>query len=786
MLKKNSKLMSVVLAIVFCLSFMAPAFVTPDVAQAAATYRALSAPPFEANAINQDFGIIEVDIPTGAEIKANDILSISFPSNVTSSDLPGLNVYVDDTTSSPNNISVIIPANHPQTGQPNGLAACFTGVPTGTPATNASFKVGGTMQSIDITFASAGTFERGVLYIYLNEMDLNGASGDLTATLMGNTNALPMGQVVVGKVSSVKGTAAAIKSVTPMGTASTAIDTFTLIETQKNSLVSGEVVKLKLPVGFKWNIAGIAVPNWAFAAASTTVTPSVDADNRILNITLGNTGEPNNTTTGRFDLAGAQIKADDSVAKKGDVTVQVYSDQGNVTSQELVVAKYGEYAAKGVEGTVNELIAGKSEQKLGTFYIEEELPGSLVKDRIIKMTLPEGVKWWAGYRNSSTFPQLKVEAGNLVVNNFTVGTDSNNSSDTVRSISTTINTQGAGKVAGKVKFKDFKVDVSPEFKGDIVVTISGAAGATGEVKVATVIPAVELSVENKKDVKIGSQKQVTGDLIITETKKENIAFRNNDEYVEGKAGIQTAATNNVPLTLVVPAGARWADLPKVEVIEGDVQLDLAAMSKGNVAAGDGRLVTIPVKSSSLKASKIKVSDILVTLDRTVPEGDFKISVGGLSVNEVPNVFPNAGLPGQIVANCVTPAPDEGTVGAVAGEFRVDSNIYYSNGVAKVMDTAAYIKNGRTYVPMRVLGEAILGAEVIWDAAARTVTLIKGDTEVVFTINSTTYTVNGESKTNDVAPEIVNDRTMLPARAVAEAFGANVGWDPVSKTVLISK
>ncbi len=134
----------------------------------------------------------------------------------------------------------------------------------------------------------------------------------------------------------------------------------------------------------------------------------------------------------------------------------------------------------------------------------------------------------------------------------------------------------------------------------------------------------------------------------------------------------------------------------------------------------------------------------------------------------------------VIATCVTPAE-----AAAVGEFRIGSNVYYLNGIAKVMDVAPYIKNDRTYVPMRYVGE-MLGAEVVWDDAARTVTLTKGDTTVVFTIGSTTYTVNGETKTADVAPEIVNDRTMLPARFVAEAFGAIVGWDPATQTVLIQQ
>jgi len=80
----------------------------------------------------------------------------------------------------------------------------------------------------------------------------------------------------------------------------------------------------------------------------------------------------------------------------------------------------------------------------------------------------------------------------------------------------------------------------------------------------------------------------------------------------------------------------------------------------------------------------------------------------------------------------------------------------------------------------------LGAEVVWDQTAQTVTLTKGDTVVVFTIGSTTYTVNGESAVADVAPEITSDRTMLPARYAAEALGAVVGWDAGTQTVIINQ
>ena len=101
-----------------------------------------------------------------------------------------------------------------------------------------------------------------------------------------------------------------------------------------------------------------------------------------------------------------------------------------------------------------------------------------------------------------------------------------------------------------------------------------------------------------------------------------------------------------------------------------------------------------------------------------------------------------------------------------------SDMVVNNQVVAMKDAAPYVANDRTYVPFRALGEA-LGAEVEWDNDARTVTYTLGKTEVVMTIGETTYTVNGEEKTMDVAPEITNDRTYVPVRFVGEALGFKV-------------
>ena len=60
-----------------------------------------------------------------------------------------------------------------------------------------------------------------------------------------------------------------------------------------------------------------------------------------------------------------------------------------------------------------------------------------------------------------------------------------------------------------------------------------------------------------------------------------------------------------------------------------------------------------------------------------------------------------------------------------------------------------------------------------------------DARIILTIGKKVAMVFGEKKLNDVAPIIVNDRTMLPARFVAEAIGAKVEWNEDEQKVTIT-
>jgi len=832
MLKRQSKMLSIALIFVFCMSFMFAGFVAPQVAQANVTYQALNIPTMDANTTNNPLGTMQIDIDNVAAIQAGDVLTISFDSKVDLSNgtgTTGVQIAPDIATArgakgvGDTDVYVAVPSSIGTT--PNGLddtvsfrSATIT--PTGT--------------TLDIVFsgtlrATAGT-NSGRMLIYFDRVKVGSLDGDVSAMVLGPAGgAFPNGNVIVGKVDVTGSTVTTIKSAKTFGSEGlAATDSIIISETTPGVLIKStdsatdfNTLKLKLPNGFTWG-ASAGSYNWGFSTSvglpGFACRPDTDARVLLINL-VGNPtvkAAPWNTTslTGSGQIRfSAPITVNDSIAKEGEVVARLYDSKGRITETDIVVGNYASYSVKVVEGDVKELISGQSEQRIGKFFIEEGLPGSLLPGRSVKLTLPAGVKWWAGYRNEGPggtvnfIPDIKIKSGDITATNldstnardFLVGTNFASDVDEGRTLKFSVVAPGSTSKS-KLEFDNMNVDISPDFTGDVVIKVTSDAGVTGEVKVATVKARVELKCESVKNVRIGEQDQALGDLVITESGREAIALRSNVVYTNKILApvIGTVAGGGVltTLNLSLPAGATWsAGYPKVEVTEGDLDLDTNNMSKAYDAATGIHSITIPVKSESTKPSTIKVSGMKATVNRTVPEGAFKVTVTGLAVNETGGRFggndlPFASFEGNkvAIANCVTPAPDEGTEGAAAGQFKIDSNIYQLNGVAKVMDVAPYIKSGRTYVPVRYLGYAlgVAEADVVWDEASQKVTLTKGDNVVELTIGSATITVNGETQTMDVAPEITNGRTMLPARYVAEGLGYVVGWDPGTRTVLISK
>ncbi len=124
--------------------------------------------------------------------------------------------------------------------------------------------------------------------------------------------------------------------------------------------------------------------------------------------------------------------------------------------------------------------------------------------------------------------------------------------------------------------------------------------------------------------------------------------------------------------------------------------------------------------------------------------------------------------------------------ATSVEFTIGECDVYSlkENVSKtVINAAPYIKNDRTMVPVRALCE-IFGSDVSWDSETNAVSISKDGKYVILDIGSDNIYVNGEKKQIDCAPEIVNDTTFIPLRAVSENLGYYVYYVGATGQIII--
>lgn len=111
-------------------------------------------------------------------------------------------------------------------------------------------------------------------------------------------------------------------------------------------------------------------------------------------------------------------------------------------------------------------------------------------------------------------------------------------------------------------------------------------------------------------------------------------------------------------------------------------------------------------------------------------------------------------------------------------------VYLEDGDVK-FDTPPVIKGDRILIPVRAISEA-MGADVLWDGEARTVTIVKEEITILFYIDEGTVFVNGVETEIDVPGNIMNSRTMVPLRFIAEQLGLKVIWDSETETAILSE
>lgn len=336
----------------------------------------------------------------------------------------------------------------------------------------------------------------------------------------------------------------------------------------------------------------------------------------------------------------------------------------------------------------------------------------------------------------------------------------------IKSDSTVWFSVDGGDFTGDFDITDFVVIADANaVVGDLKVTFAGAV--EGEYVIGSVKDAFTAAT-----TPVALQAGLTGvdgnDIVITETEDGAMAA-SGYEYTDVDGDDHYYDWFSITL----PAGITWDEVPTVKVTDGDIDLGEVDVDMSE----DFRVLWIEIEDESNVASEITISDIKYNILSQPALGEIVALIGGGYDDDSYNIASSKPLVKL-------------TVGTVAinptAVYVIGAPTFTVNGAVQSVVTPSYIKNGRTFLAIRDIatGLGIDPMNVLWDAASSKVTLIKGTKIVQVQVGSNVMNVNGVAVAMDVAPEISNGRSMLPAAFIAQAFGATASWDAATQTVTI--
>lgn len=116
---------------------------------------------------------------------------------------------------------------------------------------------------------------------------------------------------------------------------------------------------------------------------------------------------------------------------------------------------------------------------------------------------------------------------------------------------------------------------------------------------------------------------------------------------------------------------------------------------------------------------------------------------------------------------------------------IDNKTAYIDGQPKTLDVPPRIEKGRTFVPVRFIGEAF-GADFSWDEKLQKVTYSVGNNYIELFIGKNQAFINGKGVPLDAPPFIHEGRTLVPFRFMGQSIGAQVEWNNDTRTATIIK
>lgn len=343
-------------------------------------------------------------------------------------------------------------------------------------------------------------------------------------------------------------------------------------------------------------------------------------------------------------------------------------------------------------------------------------------------------------------------------------------------------TEGTFEVKKFDKAKELKIefDVDTVALGDTVTGTAKLVDANGVEREVKSTDEVTFGFNGYAVVPENADVSATDLTVDQHPEQVKIQVKGDDKYLGSKITVTAVSSaHGLVGTTDLIVGQEGSSL-KFEETSGpagsDNKVNFQVVDKdGNsVAPGSNSEVIAYVVSSTNKDAHITVtaqdpSDDLANKGK----GYITVTSDKETVAEIAVYVKNAA--GRIFANSLTytfgkEAVDPSNMKNVV--MTISSKEVIVNNNIVTIDAAPYVKQNRTFVPIRALVESF-GATVDWNDKDRTVTIKSGKKVIVMTVGSTEYTVDGVKATMDVAPTIMSDRTFVPVRFAAEALGYKV-------------
>ena len=598
--------------------------------------------------------------------------------------------------------------------------------------------------------------------------------GDVQATIDPMSSNITGGTYTVA-IGADGGSKTTIEKSTDISDSSTQIKPIVITETTFGSLKKGEVIKLKLGGNFLYDEKKEPTVKVASGDAKVTLVKPLQDDVIELKV------DAVSTKASKIVVDNLWMEEDDAeVGNEAEITVS----GAGTTKTTLTVGKYVDYgfSFKAEDEEVPVLYSGRENGDTDVLKVtfKETAPKSWFTGRKATITLPEGVK----------FTKIEQSDDDNIKTPGTIEID--NKDRSIANIEGYVVNDGK---KGEVEI-EMEIEVSPDFTGDVVATLSGPA--VSNEKLTAVVAKVEspVKVEAKRtDVSIDYRNVEVADITITEA------------YA---GALEKGTTLNLEAEkMEFESGWDW------EVTEGDIKIDDVTKTKGKLS--------IKVKSESSKTpGTIKISGLKVYLDRTLPVGDYKLKL----VADKPDYTYDDNKDGKVQvtpntsdalfqthndnAKDKTGGFDCDSVTAVKDYIRVvtagrdqDDSTFTTKITVTVgestltagdkvvqLDVPAFINaDSRAMLPVRAVIEALSGTVAIkWDDATKTAFFSMGSRVFSMTVGQKTMSINGTNVAMTTAPVIVNERIFIPLRDLGVALGLNddkIHWDDATKTATLN-